>query len=480
MSYTLSAVDELDGKKGATIDTLPIAASTGVLRIRGGDYDGAGNISKVVTKFVVYSKNGGVYKLPMQTDGFAPVPTRLSTEANLVALPAGAVIAQTFSGDEALLRYDSSVLGQTRYIRLSMTPTSAPLNLGPSPFIGGGSQQVVAGINDIASGAIVFYLLTDGARMYRTDSSFQNPFILQPYSAGAFQVPGAPSVARMGKGFFFVSDGVLRRYDYAERDVRSVFGLTTTAANALADDTHFYVLYDGPAGFTIVKSPDTLDSRGVILASNIAPASITGAAPRFAQTKDHLIFLNASGQAVAVRKSDGAQTNLGGIAGDWDTISTQGLDGPIGNRVFYSKTDAASGKRVFGSVNADGTDRKEIIGAVFAGVRGLPGTLGVHRSQIGDARGPFSRLLVAVGDITNAADLKGDLSWVSATTGTVEFVAGSLGSATLGVEPSGPFNPGWIGQAGTVTFANKSVAGLGLVRNAYFLKQSAASLVLIP
>ena len=488
LSFALSVVNPKDPTKVFLVDTLQNNDRASVIRVKGGTYDGvSAKVSAFGTRYLVYHKNGGIYRVAMDSPtGAAPVPTRLSNEANLLTLPAGSIVAQSHSGDEALIRYQTNVAGEIKHVRLSMTPTSVPITLGPSSLPAGTTQQIVGWVNDPVTGAISGYLMIDGVRLYRTDANFGNPQQIQGYSNGTFQIPGGlGALAKFRNGFFFVSDGVLRRYDFATAAVRNVSALPNVnalpnifASGAAADETNFYILYAVGAGYAILRAPDTLDSTGIVVAGNV-PATATGGVPSFWQTRDYVLYLNTSGQLVSVSKADGSQVNLGGLSGEWISPSTSSVGGATGNRVFYSKTAAVTGKRVVGSLLADGTDRRELAGASIVGVLGTPITLSAHRTTFEDAAAPFDRILVAVGDITGATDIKGDLTWVNSSTGLSDFVAGTIPAnlGTLGAEPVSVFNPRWLATAGTFQFLIKSAAVGALARDAYFLKQFPNSLV---
>ena len=433
-SYTLGVVDPDAPTAPLVIDQLPASANHlyNVQRVRGGVYNPAdGMLSDVGTRHLVYVKNGGIYRLSLDKGVLLPAAVRLSNETQ-VQTGSLSLVAQSYSGDDALFSYERvGAPGIRRLLRLS-TPATDGTPVAPAyPGDLLSTGQLVAAIHDPATGAITGYLwpsflATGGRRLYRTDADMGNPTSVGTYASSDLnlRLGLAPlTSAQMRGGHFFIADGALRRYDFASGNVHEVYpGVTSKLQGAVFDDDAIYLPAQTSSGPQLLKAVDAANSPAVPLMSG-APIGTAGLIVQ--QTRDYLVLITGSTgeNAISVRKSDGLQTPLpsaGGIGFSWSSVGGLALAGggaSTGNRVFYFTITTS---HVLGSVHADGSDRREH-NALYTDVGALQSPVRPHRLATLDLGGfPMARLLVTMGQTRR---------WLNLASGDVGPSLGSVPSA---------------------------------------------------
>lgn len=476
-SYTLSAVDPLSPANLIAVDQVPAGdgVTNSFVNLFGGDFDAAsGQVRDPGVRNLVYLKAGSIYRVNLDKGGAALAPTRLSTETQARSLSAAAVSA---SGDEALITYfiPNSVI---RYISLSAagnaTPRAAPVFPGDVPS----SARLLGSATDPATGAIsALYwesapLGVMGRRLFRTDAAFSNATSLATFASTTLELPWGdlryPEGGSMQRGLFFIADSALQRLDFATGVVRVVHaGVNFKVGQGVRDDSHLYLLVQNTSGVRqLVGAADNDSTAGQVIASG---ATIANYSVINTQTRDYLIFITGSngGTAVSMRKTDGFVTPLPapasppGLPHSWNSAASLN-DETLGNRVFYQFPGR------FGSVSADGTDRREFDGN-FKVKRMLPSALPPHRLHGGRGGMPAARILAQ-----NAAAV----SWL-------ELASGALG-VNLGNEPAGanygndalsPYGISPIGRTGAIGHA-QAASGTNVGRlDAIYLTDQAGSLL---
>lgn len=445
-SYTLSVVDPVAPGSLITVDQVATTpANLAILRVRGGSYDAAaGSLSDVGVRNLVYVKDGSLYRVNLDKGGATPAPLRLSNEAG--GPQTLGIVAVSASGDDALIRYLLPQNGGVRYVGLSATSTSAPRT---APVFPGdsGTFALVGWATDPTTGAITTLYWESspsggGRRLFRTDASFGNATSVATFASTINKLwfgIGVLDGGRMRHGMFFIADGALRRLDFASGNLRVVHG-GVTAGGGVFDDTHVYLLLQTASARQLVRAADDDSSPGQVISADAALAGYIGITN---QTRDHLLFITgAAGEtAVSVRKTDGLFTPLpppsppAGLTHSWTTAVSLS-EGTVGNRVFYHFPGR------IGSINADGTDRREHSG-YFTVTLMAPAALPPHRLHASDIRMPAARILVQRGSA---------LTWLELATGDLGVTVGnSPGVATFGNEPS-PYHDYSLGRSGAIGY----------------------------
>ena len=471
-SYTLSVVDPVSPANLIAVDQVPAASITdNFLNVFGGDFDAAsGQVLDAGVRNLVYQKAGSLYRVNLDKGGATPSPVRLSTETQAGFLSIEAVSA---SGDEALISYflPNVVL---RYVSLSAgaaaAPRAAPVFPGDVPsstrFLGSAIDPVTGAISALYWESAPLSVM--GRRLFRTDLNFGNAASIATFSSSALVLPlgAGPSgtEGRMRRGMFFIADGALQRLDFATGVVRVVHAdVNFRVGVGVFDDTHLYVMLQNNAGVRqIVRAADDNSSLGQLIATGTTLAAYSGIS---AQTRDYLIFITGfnDGTAVSMRKTDGLLTPLPpppgstpALSHSWNTLALLS-DETVGNRVFYRL--ALGG---FGSVDADGTDRREHAGNLRL-QRMVPAALPPHRLHTGVHA---ARILVGNGST---------LRWL-------ELASGELG-VVVGTEPAGAnvghgsFSLSPIGRAGSTGSPQAPTATTVGRLDAFYLTDQANSLL---
>lgn len=434
--YDFAAVDPSAPTNLIAVDQTPFfnPSFSSLRRVLGGVYDpNTATLSDIGSRHVVYLKGGSIYKVTLDNTGPTPAPVRLSAETQAQAASL-LVSAQSLSGDEALISYREGLLDQTRFVRLSTVSAATPFQ---PPLFPGDSVNgfLITWSNDPTTGAITGYIwnsltATGQWRLFRTDANFGNPTNLAMYAHPILSAASALFGGNMRRGFFFIADGALRRLDFASGDIRQVMpGITGMIGGPQFDDENIYVRVQTATGIQLVKAGDTHTSTAIPLATGPAAGTLNGL---FKQTRDYLIVItNQFAHIWSIRKSDGAMTVLPPTTGflfSWVVAGAPGLlnSNVAGNRVFYSNIDAA-GNPILGSVLADGTNRKEVVGRAM-GFGVFPDTIAPHRLSVGlnPFMYPYDQFLVVVGqEPVPAGSATLPLAWMNAGTGDLGAVVGS-------------------------------------------------------
>jgi hypothetical protein len=455
-SYTLSVVDPATPTSPIAVDQVPAgdAATNNAVsfvNLFGGAFDAAsGQVRDPGVRNLVYVKAGAIYRVNLDKGGAAPAPSRLSTETQARFPSAAAVSA---SGDEALITYfiPNSVI---RYVSLSAAGSTAPRAAPVFPGDVPSSSRFLGSATDPATGAIsALYwesapLNVKGRRLFRTDAAFGNATSIATFAStnlgplwgGVRYAEGAS----MQRGLFFIADSALRRLDFATGVVRVVHaGVNFKVGQGVRDDSHLYLLVENTSGVRqLVRAADDDSTPGQVIASG---TTIAGYSVINTQTRDYLIFITGSngGTAVSLRKTDGLVTLLPepasppGLPHTWNTAASLN-DETLGNRVFYQFPGR------FGSVHADGTDRREYDGS-FKVKRMLPSALPPHRLHGGRGGMPAARVLAQ-----NAAVV----SWLELSSGVLGVTVGNEPSgANFGNDALSPYGSWPIGRAGAVGYS---------------------------
>lgn len=477
--YTLSVVDPLAPATLIAVDQVPAGdiLTNSFLNVLGGDFDaGSGLVRDAGVRNLVYLKAGAIYRVNLDKGGAAPTPVRLSTEAQARNLSAAAVSA---SGDEALITYfipGSSI----RYVDLLATGSSAPRAAPVFPGDVPSSTRLLGSATDPATGAIRAHYWESaplgffGRRLFRTDAAFGNATNIATFASTSLDLLWEPGLERgMRGGLFFLAERALQRLDFATGAVRVVQGgVNFRVGQAANDDSHVYLMFENTAGLRqLVRAADDVGSPGQVIASG---AALAGYATINTQTRDHLIFITGfnGGTAVSMRKTDGLSTPLPPPPGStpalphsWNTAASLD-DGTSGNRVFYQL--ALGG---FGSVDADGTDRKEHSGNLKV-KRMLPSALAPHRLHTSLGGAPAARILTQNGTTLRWLELaSGDLGVIVGT----EPVGATYGNDAF--SPVSPYGPSPLGRAGTIGYLQVASATTVGRLDAIYLTDQAGSLL---
>jgi hypothetical protein len=404
------------------------------LHVLGGGFDPvSGQVTDPGVRQLVYVEDGRIVNIDLERGAIAPTPRQVSTETS--AEGPLALVAQNAKGSTALLQYQtrSSTL---RYVLLSDDAGTAPRT---APVFGGDVFALghLAAIPDPATGEMIGHLwssLTPASqvRVFRTGPDLSGQATLAQFR----QFEAFP---RSAQGLFFLADGALRRYDFALGVFQVVFeGVIERIGTSLIDDDSFHLRVQTAAGPVLLRCADAVN----VQCSAIASGSIltARAVASMAQTRDYLLLVAPDGTTItSVHKGDGSlaqPTVPDGSLRSWLSL-TQG--NANGNRLVYFRVERGTLRNLIGSVQADGSERRELDGTPWA-IVGLPSGVAMHRLGVRPAEVPMARLLVRTsqGDPTLGSDSMG---WLDATEGQVIGLGGTIASrylrlgSTFGVSP---------------------------------------------
>lgn len=427
-TYTLSVVDPLAANTLMTVDTISVPdMALGSARVHGGTFDPiSGQVIDPGVRHLAYTRGGKLYHVNLdRNSGTVPVPVQMTTETN--ALSAPILQAQSARGDDAVFRYTTG-LGD-RYVRLSATATTAPLQAATFP---GDAQTtgLLGSIVDPDSGILLGLIWSsrtpnNSHRLFRTAADFSGPVSIGVYSTAISNVTG-DSMARMMRGWTYVADGALRRYDFATHEVSVMLQNADLFGVALHDDDSLFIRTRQGAVQTLMRCVDARTASCVTLFSGAEVG--TAETSVLSQNSTHVQITSIGGTAtVSVRKADGAVTRLDFPSTDTVRQWAAGNGQAVGERLFYWRNNGT--RSLVGSVKGDGSDRREFEGTPVTSAWALPARVAAHRLGYREHMSPYAKLLVRVGPAGNGSER---LAWLDGSTGEL--------SADLGSVPSSFFN----------------------------------------
>jgi hypothetical protein len=177
----------------------------------------AETIGDLGVRFVVYLKNDRVHRLDLRRGKWPPVSTETSslpTTQICNDYPNPKVIPDRGAAERSLLLFITPGRDQICKtlddrqvaVRLDMTPADAPVVL---------TGEVIDALRS-ADGAITGFLMRDGNRIQRIDSTFANPVELFTVSTSDFELAHPPDIAPVLQDQIVFRDGTaIRAYDLA-------------------------------------------------------------------------------------------------------------------------------------------------------------------------------------------------------------------------------------------------------------------------
>lgn len=412
------------------MDPSPIDST--VVRITGGVVDATqATLTSPSVRYLVWDAadaSGGVTLFKMSLDvpaGGTPTPERLSSE-NRMCVVNGVrfeLIGQSLSGDEAVITYaapDSAgncASGtRPRLVRLSMTGTSAPIEL---PTTAADRVTPIAPIHG-SVGQIAGFLAWQGGRFVRTDATLRSPTPLDAANIGG---PVTANSAPRGPGFvtrfgiFVRSNDGLRRYD---KSVDALSGVLVngqvgegTAVGQVADDRALYVSRADTLGNLDLFRVEDLRVPVVDKLNVEGPLKPVG----FRVLKSSVVYaLEGRDDWTAWQKASGTRSQV--LAGRNVTLASTAHD-----RLF-TKFAGSDGTAQLAQSRVDGSEER-----VF-------GAVDVVSAGLADAVSPYARHLRLNASYSHALLVTAPASgggrearWVSFDAPAGDVVAGTLPSA---------------------------------------------------
>lgn len=354
IQYLPAAANEFTREDILLINTAnpnnPIQIETSVansyVTIPRADFDLSKGISNVKPAYVVYAKEGRLFKVDLSPDSGAPAPTVISNETQVAATcPYMGVESTQFL--ETYVDYipESSIILYRARLGNSCVSKAAWVGMGSnSNPIDLAGKEILSPYLSPATGRLAGFLIREGSQLLLTDEKFSNVVLLSNI------ITGIQVITSSTKGSLLLIDGALRRFDFSSKSLSNPLlnyadpaqlGLTGSS-----DNSHFYLV--GPeltnTGLTtgqqaIYRINDAAQTAEVtsLYATNVNGLQLLDL------TQDKLIIRTANG-VQALNKRTGAATNL-------TVPANAAVIGSNNNRIFYWSINVANvAKSVFGSV----------------------------------------------------------------------------------------------------------------------------------
>lgn len=180
-----------------------------------GEIDSAvGTVGNIGVRFLVYLKYGRVHRLDLRRGNWPPAPVETSSLTTTEACNYPMTIPDRRSAEQSLLLFMTTGPDHTCEtsddrqvaVRLDMTPVDAPVVI---------AGEVLDALRS-ADGAITGFVVRDGNRIQRVDSTFANPVELFTVSTSDFELAHPLDLAQVLQGRIVFRDGTaIRAYDLA-------------------------------------------------------------------------------------------------------------------------------------------------------------------------------------------------------------------------------------------------------------------------
>jgi hypothetical protein len=438
----------------ATPITLEQSLSNGYLTIPAADYSATTGLSNLTTAYVVYIKEGNLYKVDLNPIGAAPAPVLLSTEVQAAStcIVAGSETAQfltsynDYVAESSVIVY-SARLGDscvTHAVSVEMTATSSPINLG--------AKEIVSAYLNTANGRLAGFLIKDGASLAVVDTQFNNATDLASITSDV-QV-----IASSNKGVLLMIDGAVRRFDFAAKSLSSTqltYPDTNINLMGASDSNAFY--WSGPE----VSAEGTATGNRAIYKLSDSSSALSFS-KLYSTNQSQLQLFDLTTDTIVARNTDGFFTlNKSSAAmNSLNVPSAAVILGSNGNRVFYWNININQGSQsIFGSIATNNSNIFDIGSAGIVAV--VESTIGLNTDADVDN---FMILDYADGQATMAS---GELKLVNPSNGKP--------SATLGTLPDVGYNSSYFNNAryGVITLCKQSTQ----MCDAYFHTNEANSMV---
>jgi hypothetical protein len=404
--------------------------SNGFLTVPAADFNSSGGLSNLRAAYVVYIKDGKLFKVNISGESQSTTAIQLSNETqaatscsfNGVQVPQVLTSYPDYVADASIIFY-KAVSGNTcvdKAVQVGMNSTANPITLG--------GREILAPYLNITNGRIAGFLVRDGLSLGVVDPQLANFSLIANFNSDVQISNGS------AKSILVTIDGGLRRFDFGTKQLSSTiitYPENTFILGAADSNAYFWSGPEiGPQGgatgkISLYKLTDTTNPTLTKM-----------------YTSNQAIFqlLDVTTSNIVVKDSTG-----------YGTVSKTGNSFTALNIPNTALTLGANGERVFYWVRTFPNQSQSIFGSILSNNTGLVELIDSHMAAIEDSAislYDFAEIdsyiiLEYANDRTTMA--KSTLSVVSGVTGQKTTLLGTLPDVAYDFTEADNFRYGVIG-----------------------------------
>lgn len=390
----------IDPKKPASPIQIASSTQTGFLVLPQADYSNTTGLSNLRPAYVVFIKEGKLYKTDLNSA--TPTPLQLSNETNV----ASSCDDDDFSGTEILTSFPdyvptSSVVFYsaksgntcvTKAVTVAMDSNNAPISLG--------TKEVLAPYMDRDNGRIAGFIIKDGNTFGTVNTQFGNFIALGNFTNEISVINGSK------KSLLIAIDGAIKRFDYVTKQLSTVV-ITypdNNSTTGTSDDSAYY--WSGPE----------LNAQGAPTGKTTIHKLTDTTTPQFStlftSNQSFLTLFDLTATKLIVRDPTGYSTlnKTGGTLSPLNIPASAITLGTNNERIFYWLINVTNqSQSTFGSIlsnNSDHIEHKNTgLISLYGAAISLYDTLSIDKYVV--VKYADDRLSMAKGSISMVSGLTG-------------------------------------------------------------------------
>jgi len=339
----------IDPKKPTSPIQIATSTQAGFLTLPQADYSNTTGLSNLRPAYVVFIKEGKLYKTDLNAAN--PTPVQVSNETNVASS-----CDDDFSGTEILTSFpdyvpSSSVVFYsaksgntctTKAVTVAMDSNNAPISLG--------TKEVLAPYMNFDNGRIAGFIIKDGNTFGTVNTQFGNFIALGNFTSEISVINGSK------KSLLIAIDGVIKRFDYSTQQL-------SAAIITYPDNDSTIGISDSSAYYW--SSPE-LNAQGAPTGKTNIHKLTDAITPQlstlFTSNQSFLTLLDLTASKLVVRDPTGYSTlnKTGGALAPLNIPASAITLGANNERIFYWLINVTNqSQSTFGSILSNNTDNVE-------------------------------------------------------------------------------------------------------------------------